>query len=87
MLFFARKVLRKLPGNWTFLIVTDRTELDDEIADTFSACGALVKPWHEVQAGSREHLKRLLRGDERFTFTLISAPKQARVWGGSYPIN
>ena len=24
MLFFARKVLRKKPGDWTFLIVTDR---------------------------------------------------------------
>ena len=43
MLFFARKVLRKKPGDWTFLIVTDRTELDDQIAGTFSACGALTK--------------------------------------------
>lgn len=40
MLFFARKVLRKKPGDWTFLIVTDRTELDDQIAGTFSACGS-----------------------------------------------
>ena len=43
MLFFARKVQRKLPGDWTFVIVTDRTELDDQIAGTFSACGALTK--------------------------------------------
>ena len=41
MLFFARKVLRKKPGDWTFLIVTDRTELDDQIAGTFAACGEL----------------------------------------------
>ena len=71
MLFFARKVLRKKPGDWTFLIVTDRTELDDQIAGTFSACGALVKNREDVQAGSRDHLKALLRGNERFIFTLI----------------
>ncbi len=38
-----RKVLRKTPGNWTFVIVTDRAELDDQIAGTFAACGALTK--------------------------------------------
>jgi len=26
MVFFAQKVLRKIPGNWTFVIVTDRVE-------------------------------------------------------------
>ena len=84
MLFFSRKVLRKLPGNWTFLIVTDRTELDDQIADTFSACGALVKPRQEVQAGSREHLKQLLRGDERFIFTLVQ--KFGTETGETFPV-
>jgi type I restriction enzyme R subunit len=28
MMFFAQKVLRKIPGNWTFVVVTDRQELD-----------------------------------------------------------
>ena len=32
MVFFAQKVLRRVPGNWTFVIVTDRAELDDQIA-------------------------------------------------------
>src|SRR6266542_405139 len=27
MVFFAQKVLRKVPGNWTFVVVTDRVEL------------------------------------------------------------
>jgi len=31
MIFFAQKVLRKLPGNWTFVVVTDRHDLDDQI--------------------------------------------------------
>ena len=31
MVFFAQKVLRKTAGNWTFVVVTDRVELDDQI--------------------------------------------------------
>ena len=50
MLFFARKVLRKKPGDWTFLVVTDRAELDDQIAGTFAACGELTKLRESVQA-------------------------------------
>ena len=41
MVFFAQKVLRKLAGNWTFVVVTDRVELDDQIAKTFKATGAV----------------------------------------------
>jgi type I restriction enzyme R subunit len=73
MLFFARKVLRKKTGDWTFLIVTDRTELDDQIAGTFAACGELTKVRETVQAQSRDHLKELLRGNERYSRP-ISAP-------------
>ncbi|MGE0007567.1 MAG: type I restriction endonuclease subunit R, partial [Parvibaculaceae bacterium] len=71
MLFFSRKVMRQVPGDWTFLIVTDRKELDDQIADTFSACGALTKDRQMIQAQTRDHLQQLLKGNERFIFTLI----------------
>lgn len=71
MLYFAQKVLRTKPGNWTFVIVTDRTELDRQIADTFGNCSATTKERDEVQAQSREHLKELLQGNERYVFTLI----------------
>lgn len=84
MLFFARKVLRKEPGDWTFVIITDRTELDDQIAGTFSACGELAKPREAVQAQSREHLKELLRGNERYIFTLIQKFGTAR--GEVFPL-
>ncbi len=84
MFFFARKVLRKKPGDWTFLIVTDRAELDDQIADTFSNCGILGKPRQAVQANSRKHLQELLRGNERFIFTLIQKFGTAR--GETYPV-
>ena len=69
MVFFSQKVLRKLPGNWSFVIVTDREELDDQISKTFKATGATAR--EDIRATSGEHLKELLRGNERYIFTLI----------------
>ena len=71
MVMFAEKVLRRLGGNYTFVVVTDRTELDDQIAGQFASAGALTKDIHQAQAGSRAHLKELLAGNERYVFTLI----------------
>ena len=69
MIFFSQKVLRKIPGNWTFLIVTDRQELDDQIYKTFQNTGAVTE--QQVQAESGEHLQQLLQEDHRNIFTLI----------------
>lgn len=71
MVMFAEKVLRRLGGNYTFVIVTDRAELDDQIAGQFVSAGALTKDIHQAQADSRVHLKELLAGNERYVFTLI----------------
>lgn len=71
MVMFAEKVLRRLGGNWTFVIVTDRQELDDQIAGTFATVGALTKNIKDAQAQSRAHLRELLAGQERYVFTLI----------------
>lgn len=69
MVFFSQKVLRKIPGNWTFAVITDRVELDEQIYRTFARCGAVTKG--EVHAKDGEHLKQLLREDNRYIFTLI----------------
>lgn len=71
MVMFAEKALRRLGGNWTFVVVTDRQELDDQIAGTFAATGALTKDIRQAQAQSRVHLRDLLAGQERYVFTLI----------------
>ncbi len=71
MVFFAQKVLRKLQGNWTFVVVTDRSELDKQIYKNFADVGAVTEPPNNVQAGSGEHLKQLLTEDHRYVFTLI----------------
>lgn len=69
MVFFSQKVMRKLPGNWTFVVVTDRIELDDQIYGTFARAG--VTGAQEVHAEDGAHLQRLLREDHRYVFTLI----------------
>ncbi len=72
MVFFAQKVLRKVAGNWTFVITTDRVELDDQIAKTFKACGAVSEAeGDQCHAASGAHLRELLRGNHRYVFTLI----------------
>jgi type I restriction enzyme R subunit len=72
MVFFSQKVLRKHPGNWTFVIVTDRVELDDQIAKTFKATGAVSEAeGDQCHATSGAHLRELLRGNHRYVFTLI----------------
>ena len=81
MVFFTQKIHRKIYGNWTFVIVTDRNELDDQIYKTFAATGAI----HEVeaQADSGAHLKQLLSEDHRYVFTLIQ--KFSTKQGDTYP--
>ncbi len=72
MVFFAQKVLRKLAGNWTFVVVTDRVELDEQIAKTFKATGAVSEADGDTcHAASGAHLRELLRGNHRYVFTLV----------------
>ena len=69
MMFFAQKVLRKIPGNWTFVVVTDRQELDGQIYKHFASAGVVTEG--RAQAESSRHLRQLLSEDHRYVFTLI----------------
>jgi type I restriction enzyme R subunit len=72
MVFYSQKILRTVPGDWTFVIVTDRVELDEQIATTFKACGAVSEAEGEIcHADSGEDLRELLRGNHRYVFTLV----------------
>jgi len=84
MVFFSQKVLRKLPGNWTFVIVTDRDDLDGQIYRNFASTGAVLEDEKSVRAQSAEHLKSLLNlEDHRYLFTLIQ--KFRTEVGETYP--
>lgn len=69
MMFFSQKVLRKVPGDWSFLVLTDRVELDNQIYKDFCISGIVTEKG--VQARSSQHLRELLEGDHRYVFTLI----------------
>lgn len=82
MVFFSQKVLRKIPGNFTFVIVTDRLDLDNQIYKNFAGAGAVTE--EQVQAEDGDHLKQLLREDHRYIFTLIQ--KFHKKKGEKYPM-
>ena len=69
MVFFAEKVRRVVPGNFTFLLMTDREDLDDQIWRTFVGCG--VSDETTPRAGSGQELQEILHGNHRFVFSLI----------------
>jgi type I restriction enzyme, R subunit len=85
MVFFSLKVLRKIPGNWTFVIVTDREDLDGQIYRNFANTGAVLEDEKRVRADSGESLKRMLnQEDHRYVFTLIQ--KFRTEHGERYPV-
>ena len=69
MAFFAEKVRRKLKGKFTFLLMTDRNDLDRQIYKTFVGCGIVGDMTPRAKSG--EDLERLLRDDHRYVFSLI----------------
>lgn len=71
MIFFSSKILRKVPGNWTFVMVTDRQELDKQLYKNFANSFVISEPEDNVHADSSRHLKQLLKEDHRYVFTLI----------------
>jgi len=70
MLWFTQKVLRRQPGNWTFVMVTDRSELDDQLYEEFADSNVITSGKH-VHAETSQHLRELLVEDNRYVFTLI----------------
>ena len=71
MLFFTRKVHRKLGGNFTFLILTDRDDLDTQIYKSFAGCGVVDNDRDPCRASSGQHLCDLLGQHKKYVFSLI----------------
>ena len=72
MLFLAQKIRRKFEGSPTFVVLTDRDELNKQISDTFENCGLLggVKASKYI-AQSGDDLIGKLKSNPSFIFTLI----------------
>src|SRR5437773_12351787 len=58
MAFFAEKVRKVMAGNFTFVVITDREDLDDQIWRTFVGCG--IADEKTPRAASGQELKQLL---------------------------
>lgn len=72
MVFLAQKIRRKFAGSPTFVILTDRDELNKQISDTFENCGLLGKTKAaQFIAASGDDLVQKLKGNPSFIFTLI----------------
>lgn len=72
MVFLAQKIRRKFEGSPTFVILTDRDELNKQISDTFENCGLLGDgKASQFIATSGADLIQKLKGNPSFIFTLI----------------
>lgn len=71
MVFLAQKIRRKFTGSPTFVILTDREELNKQISDTFEACGCLSNRASKYIPSSGKHLLEMLSGNPSYIFTLI----------------
>ena len=72
MVFLAQKIKRKFTGSPTFVILTDRDELNKQISDTFEACGCLgTTKADQFIASSGDDLVKKLKGNPSYIFSLI----------------
>ena len=83
MVFLARKIFRKFNGNFTFVIITDREDLDTQIYRNFLDMGACQKADTSRPKNSKE-LREVLATNKRYIFTLIQKFRIDK--GKQYPL-
>lgn len=71
MVFFARKINRKFPGTPTFVVITDREELNTQISELFVNCGLLKGEAKNFVASSGKNLIDRIKENPPYVFTLI----------------
>ena len=70
MIMFARKVKRKVSGNFTFLVITDREDLDTQIFKNFART-EVIGAKEECRPKNSAQLREYLQTNKPFIFTLI----------------
>jgi type I restriction enzyme R subunit len=70
MIFYVRKIFRKETGNFTFVVVTDREDLDGQIYKNFLHTGTVTKA-DAAQPKDSEEMRKFLGQNKRLVFTLI----------------
>ena len=70
--FFTRKVHRRIGANYTFVILTDRDDLDTQIYKTFAGCGIVDNDKNRCRAGSGTELRSFLQDHNKaYVFSLV----------------
>ena len=69
MIFLSEKIHRKISAKYTFVIMTDRNELDEQILGTYMGCGAATNK--KAKARNGKGLEKLLKDNHRYVFSLI----------------
>ncbi len=83
MVLLARKIKHKVSGNFTFLVVTDREDLDTQIWKNFWRT-EFITPEEQVRPGSSGKLREMLQGNKSILFTLIHKFRYDK--GKKYPV-
>jgi type I restriction enzyme R subunit len=83
MIFYARKIFRKLIGNYTFVVITDRDDLDGQIYRNFLHTRT-VKKSEAAQPRDSKEMRKFLGQNKRIVFTLIQKFRYPR--GKQYPL-
>lgn len=83
MIFLARKVFHKFTGNYTFVVVTDREDLDGQIYRNFLDTGTVNKNEAARPKDSAE-MRQFLSRNMRLVFTLIQKFRWDK--GKEYPL-
>lgn len=83
MVMFTRKVRRKITGNFTFLIITDRDDLDTQIHKNFVRT-EVIGTKEECQPKNGAQLREFLKSNKAFIFTLIHKFRYDK--GKKYPV-
>jgi len=82
MIFYARKIFRKATGNFSFVVVTDRQDLDGQIYRNFLNAETVRKE-DAAQPANAEEMRKFLGQNKKVVFTLIQ--KFRHVKGRKYP--
>lgn len=82
MIFYARKVFRKVTGNFSFVVVTDRQDLDSQIYRNFLNTGT-IKEKDAAQPANAEQMRKFLGQNKKVVFTLIQKFRYDK--GKQYP--
>lgn len=76
MVFLTEKIHRKISASYTFVIITDRAELDGQIAGTYSNTGCANSKTD--QAGDGVMLRKMLRDqNRRYVFSLVQKYRES----------